>query len=63
MWRCPLLRAVQQSIDISCLAGPEPAVAVAAVGACWDRQTDRQTHGRPTDMLRNYAGISNRNSF
>jgi len=41
--RTPLL---QQSIDISCLPGPQQQTCssrIVAVGPCWDRLTDRQT--------------------
>ena len=40
-----LLCAMQQSIDISCRSGPQQHVCnngFAAVGPCWDRQTDRR---------------------
>jgi len=58
-WHYPLspaalLCAVQQSIDISSLPGPQQLTCssgFAAVCPCWDRQTDGQTDGRLTDAM------------
>ena len=47
-----LLSIVQHSINISSWPGPQQQTCssgFAAVGPCWDRQTDGQTDGRPTD--------------
>jgi len=45
-YRCCSVQTVHQSIDSSCLPSPQKQLCsswFAAVGPCWDRQTDRQT--------------------
>ena len=62
-----LLCAAQKSIDISCRPDPQQQTCssgFAAVGPCWDRQSDRQTYGQtdertPDRRINHHAGSAN----